>query len=212
MSQETGSITLSSGASVKINTGPANYLFAYQLTDLALVQLRKNGQTVEEHNVVRKLPLNGKDFDEIIVKDKSGSNNTFRFFYGQGEYLPPADGAEVGIDDTDPIDVNMVNGSITVNESLPNEVLALADVTVTNSATTLAAADSTSLEVLVSIPASETDGIRVGENGNVATNRGLYMGPGDFRVFTLSNHELSAIRESGASGDVTVTVMKLCRV
>lgn len=209
---DTGTITLTAGQKTKRNIGDANYLFVFAATGIVEVELRKNGAAIESPSMVtRKVLLDQRHFDEIIMTNRHGSNNDVRFFYGPGEYKVPADGAQVTLDDSDPIDVNMVNGSITVNQSVPNDIVPLSDVSVGATATTLAAADSDSLEVLISVPDTETDGIRVGDSTVTAT-KGLYLGPGQSQVFSLANHEVSAIRVAGASGNVTVTVCKMNRV
>lgn len=207
---DTGSFTLTSlAASAPIAAGVANYLHVRSATGDIRIRLFSNNKEFESHAAGHNYTLTDRVFDKFIIEDMSGSNNTIRIWYGPGKYSPPGqDNVNVG----NTVDVNLVNGSVTVNQSLPNEFLALPDVMAGAAVGTLAAADSESLEVLVSIPQSESFGVRIGEAANVGVTRGHYMGPGDARIFSLSNHELSIIRESAATGDVRVTVAKLNRV
>lgn len=206
MRGDTGSVTLTGGEKRTIPCGASNYLYAYSTQGLVAVQLFKDKKPVENpHTLGEKYLLTARDFDEIQVTDLTGSNNTVRFFYGQGDYRPPSDEAVVTIDDSTPIDVSLSSGSITIDADLSNQVDTIPDVTVGSSATALCASNSDRLELLLTIKPDQPNGIRIGDAGVLATS-GAYVGPGESRILKSSS-AWYGIRDGGS--DVVVTLTEL---
>lgn len=206
---ETGNITLSAGGRQEFKVGYANYLYCYDQAGLVQVELMRDNSVLETHIVERLTLLDRRTFDSFRLKDKSGSSNAVRFFYGQGEYRVSADRSLVTIDDTDPVDVNVSGGSVLVSEKIANQVSDLADVTVTSTAAIIAAADSTRLSIALSIPEDEPNGIRIG-GSSITASRGFYVPPGAMVFLSMEDEALYAIRDG--SSDVAVSLMELERV
>lgn len=209
MSGDTGEFALLASGTRKFPAGKANYLYCYEQSGLVRVDFFKDRRLVESHIMDRLTLLPEKHFDEFRITDISAAANTLRFFYGPGKFVPAADRANIGLDDTTPIRVNMTNGSITVNSSIPNDVLPKPDVIAGVAAGLLVAASAASLEVIISVPDTEPNGIRWGDS-TITAAKGAYLGPGMSKVVSIENHALYVIR-SGAS-DVTVTCNTLERV
>lgn len=208
---ETGSLVLAVNAQVKVPIGDfSNYLYCYDQTGLVEVDLMNGNKVVETHMVERLLNLPGKNFDSIVVRNKHTGTNTVRFFFGRGDYVPNADRSVVVIDDAVPPEVALVSGStieltgstINVTSDVAAVFVSLADVSVTDSATLIAAANTDRLELIISVKETAANGIRLGDNGVTAT-RGVYIAPG--QSFTVANRgALYGIRDGASSVDVTV--------
>lgn len=209
---ETGPIILAEGGQRKINTGPANYLYCYDQTGLVEVELFNGNTSVETHMVERLLNLPRKNFDTIVVRNKYAGSNTVRFFFGPGDYVPNADRSVVVIDDAVPPVVALAEGStieltgstVNVVSDVSSVFVPLDDVTVSNAATLIAAANADRLEITVVLKDTEANGIRLGSAAVTAT-KGIYIGPG--QSYTVTNRgALYAIRDGGT--DVTVSLLE----
>ena len=212
---DTGSVTIAANGQKKFQAGPANYLHVYEAQGLMQVTLFKNRSQVESHSIARLTTLNNREFDEFILQDLSGSNNTVRIFTGPGPY-EPSDRAQVTIDDSTPISVevedatpvrvDLVTGSVTVNEAQPNDIVPLDDVTVGAAAGVLVTARANSLTIVLSIKDTEANGIRYGDSTVTAT-KGAYLGPGQQVALDLANHAIYAIRDGAANVSVSITAL-----
>lgn len=202
---DTGTITVAANGNVKRSVGPSNYLHVFDATGLIHVELIRDNRVAEGHNIARLTTLNGRNFDQIRVIDLSGANNDVRLFYGPGDYQPN-DRAEVTVDDSTPVDINIVSGSVSVNESLPIDIVPLDDVTVGVAATLIAAADAKSLYVEIAVKDDAANGIRIGDSTVTAT-KGRWIGPGMTAHINVQNHAIYGIRDGAA--DVTVTINRL---
>lgn len=205
---DTGQIVLLSGGNRPINVpAGANYIHVYEATGLFVLKLFRKGTLIESHVVSAQVTLNRRDYDRMVVKDISEANNTIRVFYGPGDYVPPG-ATDINVGNT--VDVNILSGNVTVNNAQPNDIIPLPDVSVGAAPTIIAAADSASLEVLLMIPSGQDFGIRLGDN-TTTSSQGFLLEPGVPAVVNLANHDLYGVRESGATGNVTITVSKLNR-
>lgn len=188
---ETGNLTIDASAkSQPISVGPCNYLYCYDQTALVQITLYKNRQEVETHIMERLTNLPGKDFDEFIIENLSGSSNTVRFFFGRGEYVPNADRSVVviddstpplvEIDDTVPVEVNIAGGSVTLNSDVVSgSVLSVPDVACASAATTaVVTANASNTTVRVTNPDTSTLAIRVGTHSGVGAANGSIIYPG----------------------------------
>lgn len=209
---ETGNIPLAEGAERKVFTGPANYLYCYDQTGLVEVDLLNGNELVETHMVERLLSLRRKNFDTIIIRNRHSGTNVVRFFFGKGDSIPNADRSVVVLDDAIPPVVDLAPGAsleltgstINLTVDVASVVAPRDDVTVTSSATLLAAANSDRLEITISIKDTAANGIRLGNAGVTAT-KGVYIGPG--QSYTVSNRgALYAIRDGGT--DVSVSILE----
>lgn len=100
-----------------------------------------------------------------------------------------------------------VNAVLNVTAAPSNTFDNLPDVNVLSAAATLIrAADAAAKEVIVHVPSSAANSIRVG-SAAVATNTGIEMEPGMSRTFAAEN----AIYGIGVGGDVIVSAIKLTR-
>ncbi len=205
---DTGTVTLTTNGHAEFNVGPSNYIYAQAADGLFTAELWRDNKKVESHILQINFTLKNKDFDKIKIVNLHGANNDVRLFYGPGEFDPPG-ASQVGVTGT--VDTNIVSGNVTVNNSQPNDIVPLSDVTVTAAATQIAAADSASLEILVKVPASQAHGVRIGDN-TVTNASGYHLEPGESVVLSLQNHAVHAIREAAATANVTVTLTKLSRV
>lgn len=214
---ETGLIVLAENGQTKINIGISNYLYCYDQTGLVEVDLLRGNELVETHMVERLLNLPGKLFDTIVIRNRHNDTNTVRFFFGRGGYVPNADRSVVVIDDAVPpvfdlaegATVNLEGSSVTVASAISNTGTAIDDVTVSNSAILLAAADvGDRLELMISIPETESNGIRIG-GADVTATKGGYIPAGSI-VFIPFESALYAIRDG--SNDVNVTITALRRI
>lgn len=212
---ETGLIEIPVGGQVTIPTGSANYLYCYEQDDLVEVTLRKDRQNTESHMMERFGNLEGRVFDEVIIKNKSTISNSVRFFFGPGSYGTSQDRASVVVDGpisgtvevTNTPTVNLTGSSVTVATNVANAGTALADVTVTNVATLLVAAEAgVRFELMVSIPETELNGIRIG-GADVTATKGGYIPPGTI-VFVPFEAALYAIRDGDTSVKVTMTALR----
>lgn len=223
VSGDTGDFTLQANAEKRIILGPSNYFYLYDATGLVVVELWDGKKFIEAHTMGRLALLPGKQYDTVVIRDASGNANTVRAFYGPGNYSPAVDRANIDIedgtsvdignqptvtvDDGTPVRVNMVNGSITVSNTLPNQVTPLPDVSVGVAATLVAAADAESLEYVVTIKPDAPNGVRWG-NGGVTATKGAYIGPGETRVISIENANLYMIRDGASDVDVTLTLLE----
>lgn len=203
MRGDTGVITIAAGGKYPVKTGDSNYLHVYDADGLIVVEMKKQRKTVEFATVARLTTLNGRDYDELVLTDISGSNNDVRIFYGPHSYQPN-DRADVTINNSDPLEVDIVSGSVTVNESLPTDFVPLDDVTVGNSATEIAAADPDSLYIEIAIKPDAANGIRLGD-GTVGATKGRWLGPGMSTHINIQNHAIYGIRDGSEDVDVTIT-------
>lgn len=212
---ETGILVLAANEKRKIVTGPCNYLYCYDQDALVQVDLLRQGSITETHIVERLLILPNKEFDEYFVTNLSGGSNTVRFFFGKGQYQPNTDRSLVVVDDTTPpvfdlapgASLSLTGSSVTVATNIANTGTALSDVTVSNLAVVLAAADAgVRFELMVSIPESELNGIRVG-GADVTATKGGYIPPGTI-VFIPFESALYAIRDGANDVKVTLTALR----
>lgn len=208
---ETGELVLAIGQQLPVNIGSeTNYLYCYDQTGLVEVDLYRESKLVETHVVERLLNLPGKNFDAILIRNKHTAENTVRFFFGRGDYVPNADRSVVVIDDAIPPEVSLTPGStieltgstINVTSDVAAVFVSVPDVSVTGSATLIAAANTDRLELIISVKETAANGIRLGDNGVTAT-RGVYIAPG--QSFTVANRgALYGIRDGASSVDVTI--------
>lgn len=208
---DTGNLTLATNGANLVQAGESNYLYCYAQDGLVEVELRKNREVVESHIVGLQTLVPEKDFDEFRIVNMSGSSNVVRFFFGKGKYSPAADRSVVLIDDAVPPTVALAPGSsleltgstITVTSDVAALFVALDDVTVSNSATLISAANSDRLEITISVKDTEANGIRIGGGGVTAT-KGIYVGPG--QSYTAANRgALYGIRDGAADVAVNIT-------
>jgi len=204
MSGDTGEFTLQAGEQKQFPAAGSNYLNPVKQTGFFQVKLLKNNTPVETHNIANLATLIDKDFDEFIIVNTSDAAITVRLFYGQGQYVPTADGAEVTINNDEPIDVNMLGASVTIIESQPNDIVPLSDVAVGNVATLITAAAANSLYVEISIPEDQTNGIRIGDS-TVTAVKGRWLGPGMSSEINIANHAIYGIRDGDTNVTVTIT-------
>ncbi|MBC54116.1 MAG: hypothetical protein CMQ34_09830 [Gammaproteobacteria bacterium] len=212
---ESGLIVIPANGQHSIPAGKSNYLYCYDQSGLVEVTLRRDRQSTEVHMMERFGNLQDRDFDEFIIKDKSGSNNTVRFFFGPGQYGTSQDRASVNIDGvivgevevTNTPTVNLTGSSVTVATNIANTGTALDDVTVSNVAVAIATGDpGVRLELMISIPETETNGIRIG-GSDVTATKGGYIPPGTI-VFVPFESTLYAIRDGAADVKVTMTALR----
>lgn len=218
-----GPVTIAANGIEEFDTGKANYLYCYDQEGLFVVHLIKQGKVVGAHMVERFTNLPDRDFDAIKVFDVSGSSNEIDLFYGLGKYDQSQDRASVviasgtsvdignqptvDIDDSTPIDMNIVSGSVSVNTVTPNKLTPKNDVAVAAAATLICAADAQSVAVRLSIKPDASNGIRLGDNGVTAT-KGEWMGPGMSVEIELDNTAIYGFRDGASNVDVTVTLLE----
>ena len=207
---DTGNLVIPVGGQVQIITGICNYLYCYDQTGLVVVELQRNNKVIETHTVERLLNLPRKDFDSFIVRNVHSAENTVRFFMGPGDYVPNADRSVVVIDDAVPpvvaladgTTINLTGSSVTVTSDIAAFLTPLDDVTVGAAATLIAAANADRLEIKIAIPDTETNGIRIGNNGVTAT-KGIYVAPGQTYV-EQNTAAIYGIRDGAANVKVTI--------
>lgn len=209
---ETGLLTIPANGQVTIQVGRANYIYCYKQTGLVEITLRNDRRSLETHMIERLGKLEEREFDEVIIRDRSGAENAVRFFYGPGKYGTSQDGAtvsvagaisgEVSIVGTPT--VNLTGSSVSVESDVPSTFEALDDVLVEDSPVLLVASSATLLGVEISVPDDAVNGIRVGDAG-VSATAGVRIAPG--MVYSKSGrHDLYAIRDGATS--VTVSMSK----
>lgn len=178
---DTQEFTLAAEGKKDFFAGKANYLYLNNATGLVSVELRKNGQAVEPpHKVGQQFNLKNREFDQFIITNISGANNTVRAFYGPGDYDPPADRATVTVDDSDPISVDLASGSVTLNQSnVSNGATSKPDVSVGAGATAAVVTASTSnVRVRVTNLAENSEVMRIGLHNGVGAANGTPLEPG----------------------------------
>lgn len=182
MSGDTGSFTLSANQERKFPAGVANYLYLYEATGLVSIAFLKDRKAVEPpHSGGQQFNFKGRDYDEFLIKNISGANNTIRIFYGPGDYDPPADRATVTVDDSTPIDVNLTSGSVTLNQSnISNGATSQADVSIGAAATVaVVAASGSNVRVRITNLAANSETMRIGCHSGVGAANGTELAPGD---------------------------------
>lgn len=103
------------------------------------------------------------------------------------------------------VTITSVNTTIQGSNAINNP----GDVTVTSVAASVAAANANRKSIIFFVPSSESFGVRVG-NSSVGVASGILIEPGMTREF-FDESQWYAIRESAATGDVTMNVLELER-
>lgn len=207
---DTGLLVIPVGGQVKIISGNCNYLYCYDQTGLVIVDLMLENKVVETHTVERLLNLPRKNFDSFVIRNQHTAENTVRFFMGTGDYVPNADRSVVVIDDAVPpvvalaegSTINLTGSSVNVTSEIAAFLTPLDDVTVGVAATLIAAQNLDRLEIKIAIPDTETNGIRIGNNG-VTPTKGIYVAPGQTYV-EQNTAAVYAIRDGAANVKVTI--------
>lgn len=205
MKGDTGTIELTAGQKIKVLTGPANYLYAFEATGLFRVEMFKGNSRIEGHTVTRLALLPSKDFDVLEVQNIGTDAQNFRFFYGPGQYEPPNDRSVVSIEDATPVRVNVIDGQFFIDANIvpPNNFEDQADLTVSTVPVLLSVSESDKKYIYFEVPADADAPIRVG-GATVTASRGLRIHPGQ-SVELYNSGDLYAIR----TGTVDVSVSRM---
>ena len=142
----------------------------------------KDGAIVSAVMAARQKLITRRDFDQVLIRDSSGSAVDLTILAGYGDFDAPLAA------------VNVAPGA---------SLITTTDVTATGSAASALAANASRLRVHVSALASNTQNIRIGDS-NVAANRGVQLQPGMGMTFETTA-AIFLIRESAGTVDVTIT-------
>lgn len=179
---DTGSLTLANGAIQPFSVGLANYLYVKAATaDFVVVLFNGRTKKQEAHVVGEQFLLPGREFDKIQIENYSGGNNTIQIYYGPGQYDAPASRSQVTIDDSTPVDVNLTDGSVTLNQSnIANGATSAPDDSIAADTTEqVVTASGSNVRVRITNLSTNSNTMRVGCHSSVGATNGTPLLPGE---------------------------------
>ena len=193
-----------------------NYLYVFDAGGPIEVVLRGGRSSGEVHRLERKTIINGKDFSSVRVRDLSGVTNSFELWNGLGDYRPSVDGADVkidgqiAIDDSTPVEVNVINPTAEATIVVANDNAHLANVNLVAGAAAvqIAPANANRKSVRVAIASDQVGAIALGKAG-LLSNQGGLLEPGTIEYI---DSEGALFARNDNVSDVVVWVMEINRI